>query len=206
MGVRQALIVLATLVAAALILSVGPAGAATPTTTTTKTPTAKPVPVSLYEDPSGTRAAADSVETIRFLGDGKYQLEVQNTSDIGYINTFEWHPPPGLTLTAVTSSEGGRCQLRSGAISCRGGGKGLTPPQCTCIPGGFLTVNFTATGLAPTISNGVVTHYGMVGSFLLITTVTPVPYHIPSFLSPAVDLPLCTKGQTPTRAKPCAVT
>ena len=94
-------------------------------------------------------------------------------------------------------------QLRSGAISCTGGGKGLTPPQCTCIPGGFLTVNFNATGNAPTTWNGVTTYYGLVGSYFQITTVTPVPYHIPSFLNPEVDMPVCAKGQTATRAKPC---
>jgi hypothetical protein len=36
-----------------------------------------------------------------------YQLEVQNTSGIGYINAFSWDPPVNLTITAVTSSEGG---------------------------------------------------------------------------------------------------
>jgi hypothetical protein len=192
-------------------LAWAPAGVAAkqtgPTTTTTRasTPAAKPVPVSIYEDPTGTRQGADSVETIRKLGDGKYQLEVQNTSDIGYINTFDWHPPAALTITAITSSEGGRCHLKAGAISCSGGGKGLTPPQCTCLPGGFLTVNFTAIGLDPTFSNGTWTHYGMVGAYLVITTVTPVPYHIPSFLSPGYDLPLCAQDQISTASKPCAV-
>lgn len=199
----RAAIVLLVLIPTVLLAAVGPAAAAKPKK---QGATAAPIPVSLFEDPSGIRAGADSVETIRLLGDGKYQLEIQNTSDIGYLNTFVWNPPPGMTVTAVTSSEGGRCQLRGGSIACTGGGKGLTPPQCTCIPGGFLTVNFTATGLAPTISNGVVTHYGLVGSTFQITSVTPVPYHIPSFLSPGVDLPACAKGQTATKAKPCVAT
>ena len=90
-----------------LVLGVGSASAAKQKSAATAASSAQaPVPVSIYEDPSGTRAGADSVETIRFLGDGKYQLEVQNTSDIGYLNTFEWHPPPGMTVTAVTSAEG----------------------------------------------------------------------------------------------------
>jgi hypothetical protein len=187
----------------ALIAVAVPARAATTKSSKSVTATRAPVPVSIIEDPTGLRGGADSVESIRFLGDGKYQLEVQNTSDIGYLNTFEWHPPPGMTVTAITSSEGGRCQLRAGAVACTGGGRGLLPPQCTCIPGGFLTVNFTASGLEPTVSNGVVTHYGLVGSYFAITSVTPVPYHIPSFLGPGADLPVCAKGQVATRAKPC---
>jgi hypothetical protein len=148
------------------------------------------------------KGSADAVTTFRWLDSGKYQLEVQNTSGIGFLNTFSWVPPPGLTITAVTSSEGARCSLQNGDIYCSGK---ITPPQCTCQPGGFMTVNFTATGDTPTYANGYWTYYGIVGGYLHIQTVTPVPYHIPSFSSsPFQDLPLCKGGQTSTKSKPCA--
>ena len=135
---------------------------------------------------TGTRSnQTDAVTIFRFLDPsaGKYQIEVQNTSGIGYINTFNWVPPPSMTITAITSSEGGRCTLVSGGISCVGGKKGIAPPKCTCLAGGAMTVNFTATGNAPTFNGQFWTYYGIVGSHTDITSMTPVPYHIPSFLS-----------------------
>jgi hypothetical protein len=146
------------------------------------------------------RGAGDAVVIVRWLAPGKYQLDVQNTSGIGYINQFVWTPPQGMTVTAVTSSEGGRCSLVNGDIQCNGN---IQPPACTCLAGGDLTVNFTATGLDPTFANGYWTYHGMVGAYLEITEMTPVPYHIPSSLSLVSDEPLCKKGQTSTKTKPC---
>jgi hypothetical protein len=162
---------------------------------------------------TGTRSnQTDAVTVFRFLdpSQGKYQLEVENTSGIGYINNFSWVPPAGFTITAVTSTEGGHCSLATSSsgtrmISCVGGKKGIAPPKCTCLAGGAMTVNFTATGLAPTNNGSYTTYYGVVGSYTNITKMTPVPYHIPSFLSTAPqDLPLCKKGQKNTAAHPCA--
>ena len=63
------------------------------------------------QDPgdTGTRSnQTDAVTVFRFLDPsiGKYQIEIENTSGIGFINTFTWNPPPGMTITAVTSTEG----------------------------------------------------------------------------------------------------
>ena len=171
--------------------------------------TSNPAPAQVVPDPgnTGTRSnQTDAVTIFRFLDPsvGKYQIEVQNTSGIGYINTFNWVPPPSMTITAITSSEGGRCTLVGGDIACVGGKKGLAPPKCTCLSGGEMTVNFTATGNAPTFNGQFWTYYGIVGSHTDITSMTPVPYHIPSFLSSqAPDLPLCAKGEKSTSAKPC---
>src|SRR5207253_2153216 len=129
-----------------------------------------------------------------------YQLDVQNTSGIGYINQFTWTPPAALTITAITSAEGGRCSLASGIIVCNGR---VAPPQCTCLAGGDLTVNFSAKGLEPTFANGYTTWHGMDGAFLTITQMTPVPYHIPSALPLVADLPICKKGHKSTKASPC---
>jgi hypothetical protein len=172
------------------------------------TPAAGPQPVNLIVDPGDVGArigATDAITVIRFLDPkaGLYQIEVDNTSDIGFINTFNWVPPAGMTITAVTSSEGGRCRLANGNIVCTGAKKGLAPPICTCRTGGKLMVNFKATGNGPTWNGQWWTYYGVVGGYTQITSVTPVPYHIPSYLPPYVDLPLCAKGQAPTKAKPC---
>jgi len=118
--------------------------------------------------------------TIRWLSPGKYQLEVGNTSDIGFIDTFLWVPPPGMTITAITSSEAARCALAGGQISCT---TRLAPPACTCETGGTMTVNFTAVGIQPTYANGYWTSYGVEGAYLQIEAMTTVPYHIPSFIS-----------------------
>ena len=160
-------------------------------------------------DTGGRVNATDAVTIIRFLDPTghppKYQLEIENTSGIGYINTFNWVPPTNMTITAITSTEGGRCALISGHISCRGGQKGIAPPKCTCLAGGSMLVNFTATGNEPMFNGQYWTYYGIVGSYTQITSMTPVPYHIPSFLpTTTADLPLCKKGQTSTPANPCS--
>ena len=168
--------------------------------------TADLVPI---QDPGDTGVrvgATDAVTIIRYLDpfQGKYQIEVENTSGIGYINTFNWVPPNQMTITAITSSEGGICNLTNNTISCVGGKNGIAPPVCTCLHGGIMTVNFTATGNLPHFNGSWWTYYGMVGGYLKITSMTPVPYHIPSFLAPQQDIPLCSKGQTSTQATPCA--
>jgi hypothetical protein len=146
------------------------------------------------------RASADVVAIVRWVGPGSYQLEVQNTSGIGYIDAFNWAPPVDLIITAVTSTEGGKCALVGGSIECTGK---VPPPKCTCQAGGSLTVNFTAKGLEPTFANGYWTYYGFSGARLQIQQVTPVPYHIPSALPTFTDLPVCKKGQRTTKARPC---
>ncbi len=180
----------------------------------TKAKPCKAAPVSTadlvpIQDPGDTGVrvgATDAVTIIRYLDpmQGKYQIEVENTSGIGYINTFNWVPPNQMTITAITSSEGGKCSLSNNTIACVGGKDGIAPPKCTCLKGGIMTVNFTATGNLPHYNGSWWTYYGMVGGYLKITSMTPVPYHIPSFLTPELDLPLCAKGKTSTPANPCA--
>ena len=68
----------------------------------------------------------------------------------------------------------------------------LKPPTCTCRgDGGRVVISFTAdksTGL---------------GGAVRIDTGTPVLKAIPSYVQ-TPDLPLCAKGQTSTKANPCA--
>jgi len=180
---------------AAVLLSVGVHTAAASTRTTAAAPAPAVNPNTLG------RASGDAVTIVRWISPGVYQLDVQNTSSIGYIDTFSWVPPAGLTITAVTSSEGGKCALLNGDVECNGK---IAPPDCTCRAGGELTVNFTASGLQPTFANGYWTYYGMDGAYLQIQQMTPVPYHIPSALPQfGADLPLCKKGQKTTKTTPC---
>jgi len=146
------------------------------------------------------RASGDAVAIVRWISPGIYELDVQNTSGIGYINLFTWTPPPAMTVVAVTKTVGGKCSLTGGYIQCSGK---IPPPKCTCQAGGDLTVTFSAKGLEPTFANGYWTYYGIVGAYLQIRQMTPVPYHIPSALPQFGDVPLCKKGQTSTKAKPC---
>ena len=66
-----------------------------------------------------------------------------------------------------------------------------------------MTVNFTATGARPTYNGHYWTFYGFDGD-TEITEITPVQYHIPSYI-PETDLPLCDPGTQPTDAHPCSV-
>ena len=111
------------------------------------------------------------------LGNGHYQLVVSDASAIGSIDAFTWSAPPQLTITAVTGSSKGHCQLAGGAVSCQGR---LAAPQCLCTgSGGSVTIYFNATGATPTTHNGHVVNEGMSASYLNITQMTPVPRLIP---------------------------
>jgi hypothetical protein len=152
----------------------------------------------------GAKQGNDAVVVVRQLSNQSYELLVQNTSGIGYINSFQWVPPVGMTITKITKVSTGHCNLAAGDISCVAK---LKPPICTCRPGGSMTVDFKATGRDPTTQDGHPLTLGVIGSFLRIEKMTPVPYHIPSWIGgvPTLqpDLPLCRKGQTSTKAHPC---
>jgi hypothetical protein len=94
-----------------------------------------------------------------------------------------------MTITRLTSSHGGRCSLipnpaattDTPMIACRGAGPGIKPPTYLCSAGGTLLVDFDATTANPPTYNGNYwTHYGIVGSYTTITSMTPIPYAIPS--------------------------
>jgi hypothetical protein len=179
---------------AGVLFSVGVHAAAASTRAANATPVVAVDPNTLG------KASADAVAIVSWISPGTYQLDVQNTSGIGYIDTFTWHAPINLTITAVTKSVGGKCTLVGGDIQCSGK---VAPPKCTCLPGGDLVVTFTANGLEPSFANGYWTYYGIVGAYLQIQQMTPVPYHIPSALPSFTDLPVCKKGQKSTKASPC---
>jgi hypothetical protein len=142
----------------------------------------------------------DAWVTLRPLGEDRFRLTVTNISSVGFINDFSWSPSPGMTVTHVIGSNIGRCRLSTeGRIACSAS---IRPPKCTCRPGGRMTVDFTARGLAESSKR----HYGAVHSYVEIDGMTPVPYKIPSYLGakpPEADLPLCRNGQESTSEHPC---
>jgi hypothetical protein len=151
--------------------------------------TADPNPATGVSNPDtadqGVRVCGCDASTVmRYLDPrgGKYELEIYNTSGIGYINSVNWLPPAGLTLTAITSVTGGTCRIDLGDIACEANAPGLAPPKCTCQTGGTMSVIFTATGDEPTFNGSWWTYHGLVGAYMQITSMTPVPYHIPSFI------------------------
>jgi hypothetical protein len=128
---------------------------------------------------------------------GQYKLQIENMSPVGIVTSVNWVPPPTLRITAITSTQGGTCQVAdSGAIACH---SQIEPPVCdrgSCSPHhGLLTIYFTAalTGDPPGSSFSDL----MWESHVELTGMTRVP-------PPFTDLPLCRHGQVSTRAKPCA--
>jgi hypothetical protein len=117
-----------------------------------------------------------------------YGITITNTSNLGYIDSFQWYPPMGVRVVKVTGSDAGRCGLTG--LTGFGGNQfnvvlypnivcsraHLKPPSCTCLnDGGSATVSIvtdrdmTATGVARMIS------------------ATLVLKPIPSYLQPATS-------------------
>jgi hypothetical protein len=107
-----------------------------------------------------------------------------------------------MKVTALISTDNGDCKLVHGAIACK---LALRPPTCTCKgDGGTVKLDFTAEFDRRLVRTGAT--YGAEG-FINVTSVTPVPYIIPSNPtqepSANADLPICKQGQPSTREKPC---
>jgi hypothetical protein len=118
-------------------------------------------------------SGSDTNVLFRYLN-GKYQLEVMNTSGIGYLDGFTWQASPGWTVTAIKSTSGADCKVTpAGKISCAGR---VNPPTCLCTgDGGVVSVTFTA---SPTKKNHGYLFGGSPWQFK-VTKMTPVPYLIP---------------------------
>jgi hypothetical protein len=148
------------------------------------------------------RSGADVDTSVRQLGQNRFELTVQNISDVGFVNSFWWHAS-NLRIVSVTSSSGGTCRpTDANTIQCQG--MTIAPPKCTCLPGGSAWVRFVAKPVGRETASYPVFH-GVQGSRLRVGEMTPVPYHIASFQGSQnnADLPLCAKGRASTRDKPC---
>ncbi len=170
------------------------------------------------------RGGVDVTTVIRSLGGNRYRLLIQNASDVGFINTFSWYvngnaglagKTHAVTLLSVGKSSSGHCKLSIDRNSILCTGMTIKPPTCTCLPGGSVTVDFTAEPdtkwLAATQAKGqkavLGTTYGIFqNSMTVLGDMTPVPYHIPSYRNSQqnlYDLPLCAKGEPNSAAHPC---
>jgi hypothetical protein len=160
--------------------------------------TTKPRNVGIDPDelPEG---ADDATTVIRPLGKNHFELSITNVSNIGFINSFIWQAPPQMTITAVTGSSSGHCQLSGKDIACES--LKVRPPKSTNLSGGTVTVRFAATTAKGKRSET----YGVQGSQLRLGELTPVPYKIPSYSGapPQLDVGLCAKGQQSSRTHPC---
>jgi hypothetical protein len=123
----------------------------------------------------------DATAVLRLLGPGRYELEIQNTSRIGSINSFRWTPPPKLKVLAVTSTSRGRCTVdTAGSIICT---STLPPPKCLCRPsGGSVKIDFTAPPTVVLHIQGHAVNPGVLGARLQIVAMTPIPYLIAATL------------------------
>ena len=75
---------------------------------------------------------------------GKYEVEVENMNPKRFISGFNWTPPAGLNVTAITGTTGGKCLLLSdGTVACKGQ---AAPPDSENHAGESLIVDFSATG------------------------------------------------------------
>jgi hypothetical protein len=149
------------------------------------------------------RSGVDTTTSVISHGNDRYTLLVQNLSDVGFINSFWWVAGAGVTISKVTGSSSGTCEL-SDASTIKCDGMTIKPPTCTCVPGGRATIDFVAKIAAEKNEHGQ-TQGGFVDSRLKLHEMTPVPYHIPSYKGAGanVDLPLCAKGQVSTKGKLC---
>jgi len=118
-------------------------------------------------------SGADTNLLFRYLN-GSYQLQVLNTSGIGYLDGFTWQASPGWKVTGIKSSNGADCRVtQAGKIACAGR---VQPPTCLCNgDGGVVSVTFTA---SPTKKNHGYLFGGSPWQFK-VTKMTPVPYIIP---------------------------
>ena len=111
-----------------------------------------------------------------------YRLTVTNTSDIGYLNAFQWYAPSGVQIVRVTSASAGRCHS-SGTTGFGGSqfatvvlnpnvvctGLDLKPPSCRCRnDGGSMVVSFVTSRILPG------------GGLTRVTSMTPILKIIPT--------------------------
>jgi hypothetical protein len=128
-------------------------------------------------------------------GADKWELYVENTNLVKFINTFRWVPPTGLQVKAITNAGGGKCRLSDGIIMCSGN---IAPESCSSCEGGGMTIEFTGNGFDPV---WVPTDGG--GGYWFSQGWTPGGVTVTS-TSSFTDLPLCAKGHVSTKKKPCA--
>jgi hypothetical protein len=177
-------LVVAGVVVAAIVVPAGDRGSSALATTGDYAPISVQRPKlhvlagSLVSDPEAGVQNNLTTALSQLAGPNRYRITVTNTSNIGFIDAFQWYPPTGIHIVKVLGSSAGHCEL-SGLtgfggnqfqtvllypnISCEQ--VGLKPPSCTCQgDGGAVDVSFladkpmSATGTSRMISARLVLH------------------------------------------------
>ena len=142
-----------------------------------------PVASAKQGDPDqAAKVSTDVSESLVTIKLGTYRLLIQNQSGVGSIDSFAWVPGPGWHVTSVIETSQGRCDVVDAALACSG--MIAAPKQCTCLPGGRMTVTFRMSGPGdPPRSKklGAVT-IGTAGGYFVVKTVTLTNHHIPTEL------------------------
>jgi hypothetical protein len=174
-------------------------------------PMRQSLPVLRNGDPDSNpgNAGEDIIARVKALGNGHFELRVENDSALGYLNTFTWIPPRlgALKVTTVTSTTKGSCSVSSGNIVCH---VSLRPPRCTCRPGESMLIRFDGVAAKSATNKkypklGTIVHAWEFGG-IHIGEMTPVPYIIPDSLGESqsgVDLPTCKPGEKSVASSPC---
>jgi hypothetical protein len=120
---------------------------------------------------------SDDSTVLRPLGGDRFELYVENTSGIGFINSFTWSPPTRWKIKAITKASGASCSLSAGLVHCVGS---VRPPECLCSgSGGNVTLDLVIDAKTKGTMSGKPILYGAEGAFLQLTKMTPLPFLIP---------------------------
>ena len=123
---------------------------------------------SLLNDPAALTPTNLSTIVLKLPGLHRYRITVTNTSNLGFIDSIQWYPPPGVRIIRLIGSSVGDCAPTG--LSGFGGNQfktvllypniscdklDLKPPTCTCQgDGGSVSLSFVAdhtfTGLGST--------------------------------------------------------
>jgi hypothetical protein len=138
----------------------------------------------VVNEPEAGAATWVSASLSRLAGKHRYQVRIDNTSNLGSINAIQWYPPQGARILRVVGSSTGHCAISG--LTGFGGDQfnvllypnilcirlSLRPPSCTCKgDGGSMTISF--------VSDSDVSLPGAVQ----VLSATPVFRVIPSFPS-----------------------
>jgi hypothetical protein len=128
------------------------------------------------------KVSTDVNMSLQTIKPGTYRLLIQNQSGIGSIDSFAWVPGPGWRVTSVTQTSQGTCVVVDAALACNG--KIQAPKQCTCQPGGQMSITFRMVGPPdpPASKKQGLVVVGTVGGYFVVKTVTLTNHHIPTEL------------------------
>jgi hypothetical protein len=92
----------------------------------------------------GKQIRVEAIMTLRQLGSGQLQLDVENSTPLPVVITqITWTAPAGVKVKRITGSRGGTCKLSDGGFQCK---TKLAAPSCLRCTGDDLTVRFKGTG------------------------------------------------------------